>query len=77
MIQLLLIGQAKATLRMSGGVRKALLLSLAACTLACTFALDLGSGCKAPPPATGFKNSQYQGLWYEIGKIQTAGKCLH
>ncbi|XP_013418339.1 apolipoprotein D-like [Lingula anatina] len=31
------------------------------------------SGCKNPPPAKNFTNSRYYGLWYEIGKIQTAG----
>jgi len=29
--------------------------------------------CKAPPPAANFTMAGYSGLWYEVGKIQTAG----
>merc|ERR1712179_507439 len=29
--------------------------------------------CSTPPPATNFTNERYNGLWYEIGKMQTAG----
>lgn len=31
------------------------------------------AGCSFPPPAKGFTHEGYQGTWYEIGKIQTAG----
>ncbi|KAK3100239.1 hypothetical protein FSP39_016829 [Pinctada imbricata] len=31
------------------------------------------SGCQVPKVASNFTNSAYNGLWYEIGKIQTAG----
>lgn len=30
-------------------------------------------GCSHPPPAAGFNQSQYRGVWFEIAKIQTAG----
>ncbi|XP_069129559.1 apolipoprotein D-like [Argopecten irradians] len=30
-------------------------------------------GCMAPPPSSNFTNARYYGLWYEVGKIQTAG----
>ena len=26
-----------------------------------------------PPPSQNFTNERYNGLWYEIGKMQTAG----
>eukprot|EP00045_Choanoeca_perplexa_P022942 m.11416 g.11416 ORF g.11416 m.11416 type:complete len:192 (+) comp9812_c0_seq1:41-616(+) len=29
--------------------------------------------CHVPPGATDFQLSKYEGVWYEIGKIQTAG----
>jgi lipocalin len=29
--------------------------------------------CSYPAPAENFKNSNYEGKWYEIGKIQTFG----
>ena len=32
-----------------------------------------GQGCQFPDPAVNFKNQQYVGEWFEIGKIQTKG----
>lgn len=32
-----------------------------------------GDGCQFPDPAANFKNQQYDGEWFEIGKIQTKG----
>ncbi|CAH1789393.1 unnamed protein product [Owenia fusiformis] len=32
--------------------------------------------CRFPAPAKGFKPSMYQGRWYEVGKIQTAGGAV-
>jgi len=29
--------------------------------------------CKEPPTAEGYENQKYEGIWYEIGKIQTPG----
>ena len=31
------------------------------------------SSCQAPPPTANFTMTGYSGLWYEVGKIQTAG----
>lgn len=31
------------------------------------------SSCPNPPAAAHFKIEQYEGLWYEIAKYQTAG----
>merc|ERR1712179_57525 len=36
-------------------------------------ALLVSSECMKPPVASNFQNEKYQGLWYEIGKMQTAG----
>lgn len=43
-------------------------------TLACALLIVtvLGS-CPNPPPAAHFAIEQYEGLWYEIAKYQTAG----
>ncbi|KAK3597682.1 hypothetical protein CHS0354_040057 [Potamilus streckersoni] len=32
-----------------------------------------GESCKSPPPSGNFTNMRYTGLWYEVGKYQTAG----
>ncbi|CAH1775341.1 unnamed protein product [Owenia fusiformis] len=32
-----------------------------------------GGSCPSPSPAKGYTDKAYYGLWYEIGKIQTAG----
>lgn len=44
--------------------------SLLASTLLVVSAL---SSCPNPPAAAHFKIEQYEGLWYEIAKYQTAG----
>lgn len=31
------------------------------------------SACMSPPPAKNFNATKYYGVWYEVGKIQTAG----
>ena len=46
--------------------------------LVCTFCLLWlpgleAAGCSFPDPAPNFVNEQYNGKWYEIGKIQTKG----
>lgn len=45
------------------------------CVNANAFFIDqlFSNGCKSPSPAQNFTNQQYNGLWYEIGKMQTAG----
>ncbi|XP_060570130.1 apolipoprotein D-like [Ruditapes philippinarum] len=37
------------------------------------FLLSSGEPCQNPPVAANFTANGYQGLWYEIGKMQTAG----
>merc|ERR1712241_596027 len=32
-----------------------------------------GKICKEPPTAESYQNDKYEGIWYEIGKIQTPG----
>lgn len=34
------------------------------------------SGCSFPAPAAGFEYKQYEGRWFEIGKIQTKGGAV-
>lgn len=36
----------------------------------------LAQTCVAAPPQAGFAPSDYTGVWYEIGKIQTAGGAI-
>ncbi|XP_076071838.1 apolipoprotein D-like [Mytilus galloprovincialis] len=45
------------------------------CISADAFFIDqlFSNGCKSPSPAQNFTNQQYNGLWYEVGKMQTAG----
>ena len=43
---------------------------VAVCLSAVTAALG---DCMAPVPAANFTMDRYRGLWYEVGKIQTAG----
>ena len=31
--------------------------------------LSNGKHCKEPPTATGYENQKYEGIWYEIGKV--------
>ncbi|ESO92339.1 hypothetical protein LOTGIDRAFT_204063 [Lottia gigantea] len=37
------------------------------------FFLKAANECMKPPVSSNFTNERYYGLWYEIGKIQTAG----
>ncbi|XP_077982475.1 uncharacterized protein LOC144437417 [Glandiceps talaboti] len=39
-------------------------------------ALCNATTCQFPPPAENFKYEDYQGVWYEIGKIQTFGGAV-
>jgi len=34
------------------------------------------SQCRHPPAAEGYTNEKYSGIWYEIGRIQTAGGAI-
>merc|ERR1711884_984004 len=34
---------------------------------------SLAERCQHPPPAPNYKNSLYEGRWYEMGRIQTPG----
>ncbi len=45
-----------------------LVLSLSFCILGC-----LSEQCKVPAPSSNFTLKNYEGFWYEIGKIQTKG----
>ena len=47
--------------------------SIAAALLAVAAAAP---GCMAPAPASTFDLSKFYGTWYEIGRVQTAGKGL-
>ncbi|XP_046354252.2 uncharacterized protein LOC124133770 [Haliotis rufescens] len=38
--------------------------------------LSYQSSCKSTPPSVAFQNTRFFGLWYEVGKIQTAGGAL-
>ena len=37
------------------------------------FLISADAKCMHPPPSANFTNQRYNGLWYEIGKMQTAG----
>ena len=38
--------------------------------------MSSAQSCVAAPPQTGFKPADYTGVWFEIGKIQTAGGAI-
>ncbi|KAA0147462.1 hypothetical protein FNF31_07587 [Cafeteria roenbergensis] len=59
-----------ATLPVGSGVLALVVLALASSQVLPGASAD---GCSHPPPAAGFNQSQYRGVWYEIAKIQTAG----
>ncbi|XP_070196836.1 apolipoprotein D-like [Littorina saxatilis] len=43
-------------------------------TVVCISVLHTAQGaCKAPPPSANFTMKGYSGMWYEVGKVQTAG----
>lgn len=46
----------------------------------CLIALNLqrvyGDSCPVPPVEANYTNSLFEGLWYEIGKIQTVGGAI-
>ena len=35
-----------------------------------------GEKCQHPPPAPGYTNTLYAGVWYEVGKYQTLGGAI-
>ena len=43
---------------------------LVATFILCSFQTILGDRCGHPPAAENFKNSLYEGRWYEIGKVR-------
>lgn len=45
-------------------------------SLAFVFGTAFGAKCRHPPPAPEFTNAKYSGMWYEIGRIQTAGGSI-
>jgi len=40
------------------------------------FAFCYADQCRVPPPVANFDLEAYKGVWYEIGKIQTAGGAI-
>ncbi len=41
-----------------------------------TLSLAFADKCPVPPPASNYVNHTYEGTWYEIGRIQTAGGAI-
>jgi apolipoprotein D and lipocalin family protein len=49
---------------------------LATLAAASSAALGAAQSCMAAPPQAGFAPAQYEGTWYEVGKIQTFGGAI-
>jgi lipocalin len=49
---------------------KLILVLIAFC---CIYEGVIATRCKFPPPSANFTEERYSGLWYEIGRYQTAG----